>query len=297
MVYFSCVRVRCPLTLVLVSLSLLAWAGAGCGSSDPVRLFDDAGADADAVAAVFDAGPLPLELDHGSVSIDFGPAACGGVAPAAREVSLKNVGHVPIVYRASLDSQASFLVTGGQSAVVPQGATAKITLIAQPVSGSATAGEVVRATLTLSDSYGHVPLTLPVTVTPHGGTLTVTTDPVAFGEVPLATRATEVPLTIKNTGNEPITVIVTAPADADFSVAWTGAPSPTPIAPGQTLAGAAARFRPSSPGLHQGEAVVVANGVTCGSLAPPKITLSGTGGTAVDAGADGPREASSDGPG
>ncbi len=264
MVYFSRMRVWRVVALMPCIFALVP-LDAGCGNEAVTNLFDDAGPDSlTATVTAHDAGPLLFDLsDNGAV--DFGPAECAGTAPPARKLTLKNTGPVPIVYRAELEDLAAFVIKDGASGSVAAGARATVTLLAQPISSAAKVGEAIHTTLTLSDALGHQPLHLPVTITPTGGVLSVTTRAAIFGNVPISTKASDLPLVIKNTGTEAISVIVTAPTDADFSVTWTGAPTPTSIAPGESLAGAVAHFAPSKIGPHAGEATVIATGALCGA--------------------------------
>ncbi len=286
-----------PLVPALAVVAALGIAGPACETQNPPNLFDDgdAAGEVDASAEVgVDAGPLLFEVsDNGMV--DFGLVDCGGTAPAPKKISFKNVGPVPIVYHATLDSTLAFVISAGATGVVSQGISATVTLLAQPISGSAKAGETIHATLILSDSYGHTPLNIPISITPQGGALTVSPAMGSFSTTPFDTQATDLPLVVSNVGNKAVLVTIAQPMDTDLSVTWTGAPGPVMVEPGKMLPGAAVRFRPTAAGPHMGEAGFIPSGALCNG-GEQKLPLTGKGGPwdagdVPDAGDAGPGDA------
>jgi len=126
---------------------------------------------------------------------------------------------------------------------------------------------------------GFATVTVPLQVTARGGTLTLSPASAGFGQVQLSVQAQDIPLTITNTGNAPVDVTVGAATDPSFAVAYTGGPAAQTVAAGATLAGAAARFKPTAAGALSATAPITTKGAMCGTSAT-SVAMTGTGTTA-----------------
>jgi hypothetical protein len=234
-----------------------------------------------------DAGPLPeaaveaeAEAEAGPpsgmipTSVDFQQVGCG--APAASQTfTVKNTGPVPVMYSATIANSTVFAISGSSSGTVAPGASASLMLTAT-VPATATAGQAIAGSLAVTTNVpGFTSVTVPLSVTPLGGSLSVTPAPAAFVPTQISTPAQAIALHVANTGNAPIDVALGAPTDAEFTVTYTGSPSAVTLQPGASLPGASAGFTPTSPGDKSATSAVTVTGTMCGSTSP--LALSGTG--------------------
>jgi hypothetical protein len=211
--------------------------------------------------------------------IDFGLVDCGSAPSSAKTYSFQNVGGAPLTYSASLGTGSVFSIQSGASGTVQPGATASIAIAAGTVPASSTAGTALTAVLTLTTNVPASPsVTVPVKVTPQGGSLTVSPSVAGFGQIQLSSPAAPIPLTITNTGNASIGLSLGAPTDSEFSVTYSGAPSTATLPASNTLQGAQAHFTPASSGMKTATVALVPTGVMCASPATA-ISLSGQGTT------------------
>jgi len=209
--------------------------------------------------------------------VDFGLADCGGKpATATQSYGFQNNGPVAITWSASVAGPV-FAIEGPTSGSVAPGASGSITVGVTTVPATSTAGTAILDTFTLTTNVpGFSTVSVPLTVTPHGGSLTLT-GPAGFGSVTLG-KATTVPFTLTNAGNAPVGVTLGAPTSAQFVLTYTGAPAAASIAAGQSLPGASATFTPTASGAQSATAAIQVTGVLCASPAT-SIALSGTGTT------------------
>jgi hypothetical protein len=207
--------------------------------------------------------------------VDFGLADCGGTpSPASHSYGFQNPGPATITWSATVGGPV-FAIQGPSSGSVAPGASGSITVGVSPVPATSTAGTAIQDTLTLTTNVpGFTTVTVPLRVTPHGGSLTLT-GPAGFGTVTLG-KATTLPFTLTNAGNAPVSVTFGAPTNPQFAIAYTGAPAAASIAAGQSLAGATATFTPSGGGAQNATAAIQVTGVLCASPAT-SVALSGTG--------------------
>lgn len=251
----------------------------------PVSPFDDAG------DAAYDGPPpryqvLPQE-------VDFGAAPCAGPGPAAQNVVLTNKGLLRMRFSARTIEPQSFVVKSPSTGSVGVGQSVALTVFAQPVLATAEAGKPIVGALVvdIDDTLRFGTISVPLRVTPSGAMLSVAPLAVSFGLADVgASKQQEI--AIENKGTQPAVVTFVQPADDSLSLDWTAAPSSVQIAPGGSVQGAVARFRPTTAGVHTGSIEVHASGVLCGGDLP-RITLTGTG-VAVDAGADAEAGSSAD---
>lgn len=214
-----------------------------------------------------------------TATVDFGPTDCGS-APANKTYSFTNTTPAAITYSASVGTSTAFGIQGTAAGTVAPGATGTITLTASSVPATSTAGAAITGTLTVTtDVPGFASVDVPLQVTPRGGSLTLSPDPAGFGQVQLTVQAPDMPLTLTNVGNAPVTVAIGAASAPDFAVAYTGGPAGVTVAPGGTLAGAVARFKPTAVGPETATAAIQTTGVMCASTAT-SVSMTGTGTTA-----------------
>jgi hypothetical protein len=208
--------------------------------------------------------------------VSFGLANCGAANPLAPlSYSFQNTGPVAISWSATVDSV--FAIQGAASGTVAPGATGSISVGVTAIPATATAGVAITGTLTLVTNVpGFTGIAVPLTVTPQGGSLTVSAAP-GFGSITVGTPATQ-PFTLQNVGNAPVSVTLGTPSDPEFTATYTGAPAGAAIAAGASLAGAGATFTPTSAGMHGATVAIQTVGVMCASAAT-SVSLSGTGTT------------------
>ena len=243
--------------------AIFAWSAlVGCNSGDQ------------GPPPVSDAGPPDLQVS-GAI-VDFGPVDCGGAAPQDKVITLTNDGGGSVSWTAQLQSQ-TFSITGATSGAFNAGDTATITVHTAGVPAQANAGDTYTATLIVTGA-GRA-YQIPVTMTAQGATLTLMPSTADFGEIPIGTQAPDIALTVKNVGNKDATVGFGTPSATDFAIAWTGSPVGVDVKPGATVAGAVARFKPSSLMPQNTTSPITVNGAVCGqSVAGVPMKGTGTGG-------------------
>jgi hypothetical protein len=250
--------------IVLVSCS----SGSGPGP--------DAGRDAVGEARPGDA-PSGPRLTVSPSSVDFGRAECGGAAPAAKTLTLKNAGTAALQWNASLVGSGKFSLAGASGGTLNAGGSVDLTVNAAAVEGGAAAGQAQQATLSLSSNDPQQKnLQIPITLLAEGGQLVLTPASPDFGVVPVGSQATDIPLTLTNQGNKKVTVGFTQPADTQLTLAWTGSPADVELAPGASLPGLVARFKPTAAKAVQSSSALKVTGAICGTSATA-IALSGEG--------------------
>jgi hypothetical protein len=207
--------------------------------------------------------------------VDFGPADCGGKpSTATQSYGFQNSGPVAITWSAAVTGPV-FAIQGPASGTVAAGASGAITVGVTIVPATSTAGTALQDTLTITTNVpGFTTVSVPLTVTPRGGSLTLTGS-TGLGSVTLGKTVTQ-PFTLTNAGNAPVSVTFGAPTNAQFALTYTGAPAATQIAPNQSLAGATASFTPSAAGPQSATAAIQVTGVLCASPAT-SLALTGTG--------------------
>src|SRR5579859_68973 len=253
------------------------------GGTGDATTHDAGGGDGDATsgeggAEAGEGGSPATDLTAGT--IDFGAVDCGA-KPSSNTLTFKNTGTAPLTYSLSLANGTLFSLAGAPSSgSVAPGQSATVTIAATTVPVASTAGAAITDTLTVKTNAASAATVLvTLKVTPQGGTLTLTPPTAAFGQAFLNVQAPDVPLTITNTGNAAVTVALGAPQDAEFATTWTGSPTGVSLAPGATLPGAAARFKPTSTGAKTDASAITVTGAVCGTSAT-SVALSGTGSTA-----------------
>lgn len=228
------------------------------------------------------------KADVPTADIDFGLSDCGGVAAGPQTVTLKNLGTADLTWSASLDTPNFFSLIGPKSSdepgakPIPPGGSQVVTLGASvvPAATAAGASNLSKLTITTNDA-ARASTAINVKITARGGTLALTPQTAAFGLVPLATQATDIPLTLKNNGNDAVTVAFAPPSDPQFTLTWTGAPTPVAVAPGATVPGLVAKFKPSATSAASATAAItVRQGGVCGASISA-IPLTGEGSIGV----------------
>src|SRR5581483_10858400 len=104
---------------------------------------------------------------------------------------------------------------------------------------------------------------LDVTTTARGGRLSLSPATAGFGLSPVNVQATDIPLTLRNTGDRAITVNFTQPADTQFALTWTGGTAVL-LNPNDTVTGLTARFHPTSTTAASSSAGITVTGALCG---------------------------------
>ena len=227
--------------------------------------------------AALDAGFPATNL--ASTPIDFGLVGCGAV-PAAKTLTFTNTGTAPLTYSIALASGTYFALQGATSGTVAPGAEASVSLAPPALPITSNAGSPITDTLNVTTNIpGFTSFSVPVSVTPQGGSLLVSPAPVAFGQVLVGDRST-LPVTITNVGNAPVGITVGAPANGDFGFAYTGGDAGleggVSVAPDASLPGATAAFKPTVGVLESTNAAITTTGAMCASAAS-QVAMNGTG--------------------
>jgi hypothetical protein len=225
--------------------------------------------------AAQEAGPDGSSGSFSTSPVDFGLADCGGQpSPSSKSYTFTNTGPLPVTWSAAVGTPI-FAIQGASSGTVAPGEQGTITVGVNTIPATSTAGTALTDTLTLTTNVpGYTTVLVPLTVTPQGGTLTVSSAP-GFGSVTVTTTDTQ-PVTLQNVGNAAVQVTLGTPSDPQFKLTYTGAPSAASIGAGSSLAGASASFTPSAVGTASATASIQVTGAVCGTSAT-SIALGGTG--------------------
>jgi hypothetical protein len=261
---------------LLVALPSLG--GCSFGQSTSAGITDDGGQ-----VNTFEGGfgdtttPPSVTISAGS-AIDFGLAECGGKAPAAQTFTVGNGGGATVHYSLSLSSTTVFQFVGATSGDVAPGASASATIATTAVAGSATAGQVDQATLTITTDDPKLPMAaITLKRTAQGATLTLSPATAAFGDVPVSATSQPTLLTLTNTGNEAATVLIGAPTDPQFGLKWAGAAgTPVSLAPKASVPMLGATFAPTATGPANATSMLTVTGTLCGTSVS-SIPMSGNG--------------------
>ncbi|HEX7667272.1 MAG TPA: hypothetical protein VF407_22225, partial [Polyangiaceae bacterium] len=194
----------------------------------------DAGESTSEAGFPFDAAEAPRAYVQ-SAPVDFGQVYCGAPAPADKSVHVANVGgDGDLDWEASLDQTSVFSIDGppaGNLDAADSFVDVKIASAGAPA--FATAG-VVTATLTITIKQAGVLVSktdIPVTQTAAGATLSLDPSSIAFGQVQTGSSATPIAVSLRNTGNMPISIGFGAASDPQFSLVNGNG---TTLAPGQS---------------------------------------------------------------
>lgn len=212
--------------------------------------------------------------------IDFGPAPCGGPAPAPRSFTLTNSGSVAAhITEATLTGAPGFSTNAAKGRyILPNGGVLAIE-VTPPAVGATTSLAPLTATLQIQTDADPTPQTISFSEEPTGAILSFTTPASPtfgdFGSVILLGSAAQ-SFGVTNTGN--------APADVDVAVALAsdaGAPPFTvstgeaSIAPGGSQSESIV-FSPTSAFPITGALGLSTASPVCGGL-PAPLPLSGVG--------------------
>jgi hypothetical protein len=264
---------RTPSVLLFSALAPSAAYLAGCfGASTPAAT-GDAGfpIEQQEGGVTFEAG-LDASVVLSKATIDFGLADCGS-SPPAKMYSIQNSGPVAVTWSATITAPFTITSPTLTAGTLEPGTTLPVLIGVSTILTTSPAGVPITGTLTVTTNVpGYNSVEVPLTVTPQGGSLTLTPSVVGFGEQQIGTTSSPpLSFTLKNVGNEAVTVAFGTPSDAEFAVSGAGS-----IAPGASLSGASATFTPASSGAKSGMAAIDVTGALCASTAT-SVSFSGTG--------------------
>jgi hypothetical protein len=250
--------------------------GEGGTFDGPMEGGGDGGGGDGAADVVFEAPPAPPSVTFSAQSLDFGLTNCGGAPPAHQQLQLTNTGGLPLTWSASIPA-SSFTLLGTVAGSVAPGGNAKITVESAAVPATATAGAVTLTTMVITtNDPNNATVDVPVQITAQGATFALNPTTADFGQFSVGVQAPNIALTLTNTGNAAASVAFGAPGNPDFGVTYTGAPVTTSVAPGTSLPGAVATFRPSAPAQETTTAAIDVTGAVCG-VSASTIGLTGQG--------------------
>ena len=253
------------------TLVMLCGAALAVACADVIGFPDRRLADSDIVPSG------PANGAFSKTAIDFGLVPCGGEAPPDQTLTITNLGAEPLTWSATLSETPEFSITGPAGGTLGGGESATITITATAVPATTDANHTAQATLTIESNDAKKPKTeIPIKRVAGGAKLDVLPITADFGEAPLNVAAGDVPIVLKNEGNQPVTVELAQPEDAQFSLTWNGAPAPITVEPGGTVPGLVAKFKPTQLAASVATVPIKANGTVCGASAST-LTLSGKG--------------------
>jgi len=248
----------------------------------PPDVAEVAGPDATDVAAPQDADTAAdlaapaAKAEFSSTKLEFGAMPCGGAGPESRVTTVTNSGDADLFLVLKLEGSPAFSLSGAAARVVAPGASTDITVAAQPLPADNTAGSADAATLTVStNDSGLAKLDIALLRIAEGATLVLDPPLLAFGPVPLG-QVAEVPVKLINTGNVAVQIGLGAPADAQFTLTWPGAPGDLALPPGGSGAPVTVHFKPTQLVPSAATVALSMTGVTCGANAT-SLTMSGQG--------------------
>lgn len=224
----------------------------------------------------------PANVAFSKTAVDFGLVPCGGEAPPEQKLTITNLGAEPLTWSATLSETPQFSISGPAGGTLGGGETAEISIAAIAVPATTDANDTAQATLTIESNDTKKPKTeIPIKRVAGGGKLEVLPITADFGESPINVAAADVPITVKNEGNQPVTVELGRPESGEaeespFTLSWAGAPAPVTVEPGKAVPGLVARFMPTRRVSSVATAAIKAKGPVCGTSAAT-ITLSGKG--------------------
>ena len=212
--------------------------------------------------------------------IDFGPATCGGAAPAGTSFTLTNVGTVLATITEVALTGAPGFTTSAQlgEQIAPNGGVLVVT-VAAPAVPSPSPLTPFTATLSLQTSADTAPTVVTLTEEPQGAVLSFDTSPTpgfgSFGSVVLLESATQ-NFNLKNAGNSPADVTLS------LSNAGDGGTSAFTISDAEFSVSASASqqdsvtFAPVAANVSNASIAVTTTSPLCATL-PAPVPLSGVG--------------------
>ena len=232
----------------------------------------DAGLDGSSVdASPPDASVTGPQASFSSTPIVLAATACGATS-AASTITITNSGTSDLIVTASVGTP--FTVTPSTATTIGAGAN-QVFSVGVTVPSSATAGTALSGTLTVAtNDPAHSSTPISLSVTPQGGTLvwdTASPQAANFGQQPIDEYAPSIALTLRNTGNAPITV-TPGSVGTPFSLTPTTA---QPVDVNGTLS-LAAGFHPTTTSPASATSTLGISGTLCGTSVS-SVSLSGQG--------------------
>ncbi len=237
---------------------------------------DDGGTDAnagDATAPSIDAGPQFVVFS--ASAIDFGLASCGAGGPPNRALTLTNTGGAPLTWSASLAATSVFAIVGSTAGTVSAHSFVTIALSAQGLPSYASPGATEQGTLTVvTNDPAHPTTDFLLKETAAGAALTLDPLTVAFGQVPLANQASDIPIVLRNTGNLSVALGFGTPSDPQFALLTDAGAL---LAPDATVSGLVGQFRPTGTTASSANVAIMASGAPMCGINPTNIRMTGQG--------------------
>lgn len=277
----------------------------GCFGQSTINATPDASfhSDGDAAMPVFgsdggDAGATFASVALSKDLIDFGLTDCG--SSASESYSIDNSGPVAVTWSATITAPFTIASPTPASGMLAPGEKLSV-FLGVSVATTSAPGVPVTGTLTVTTNVpGYTEVQVPLSVTPQGGSLVLGQSVVGFGQQQIGTASNSaLPITLKNVGNEAVTVSFGTPTDPEFAITvgtdeqgdggtasgqgdggpllgQAGATTSATVAAGANLVGASATFAPTSAGMKMATAAIQVTGALCASTAT-SVAFSGTG--------------------
>lgn len=208
------------------------------------------------------------QLEVTPAELDLGEVTCGSTGTSPSPIVIRNKGAEPIRYAVQLPEGTAFELKGPLTGELAPSAVATINVVVKTDEPRETSTEVI---VTANDALAQVKLA----ARGKGPSLELAPGIVDFGDVRYQQGGSPIPVKLRNTGTDAITIGSFEGQANGFDVTWDGKPSPLVVAAGAevelkaTLASAA---QPSATGLSAKLSPVVTTAL-CG--ARPSLELKG----------------------
>jgi hypothetical protein len=212
--------------------------------------------------------------------VDFGPADCGGAAPATQSFTLQNVGSVGArITSVSLSGAAGFATTAAVGREIPASGGELLISVSAPPVPSPSSLTPLTSTLSIETDADSAPHLITLTEEPRGAILSFDTSQTPsfgdFGPVVLLDSASQ-PLGIANAGNGAAKVAVATAITADGGSSPFSVSAPTTTIGAQGTQSESVVFSPVAANGVSGTLSLSTSSPLCAPL-PAPLPLSGTG--------------------
>ena len=214
----------------------------------------------------------PAAATVGPATLDFGLVGCGARG-ADQLVTISNTGGAALTWNASLGKgSTSPYKLSAQSGMLVGGATTQLAVMPAdlPVPATLTPNAYGDTLTITTDVAGDMTHAIDLRETASGAAVSASTTMVTFGKQPLGQASAPSTLVLKNTGNAPATVNITATPQA-----YAAKPSSVTIAPGASQ-NVSLVFTPDAVGDEPGTIQLASSDASCGPLAAA-LAATGTG--------------------
>ncbi len=204
----------------LAAFSVLVGCAQIAGLEEPIP--GDVGADGGGPAAADGTAASATLLEVTPAELDLGDVTCGSSVTGPSPIVVRNKGTEPIRYSVQLPEGTTFELKGPLTGELAPSAVATLNVVAKADEPRDTSTEVI---VTANEALAQV----KIKARGRGPALEFAPGIVDFGDVRYQQGGTPIPLTLRNTGTDPITVGSFEGQANGFDVTWPGKPAPLVI--------------------------------------------------------------------